>query len=377
MNKTINKVLIIGGGFSGMSAAIELRKHDIETHLVELAPDWQADGAGISIGGATLRAFDHMGVLQEFLEQGSGHDGLDLHTPTGHHIQHIPTPRFASPDIPGAGAIMRPVLARILADKVVAAGAQVRLGQSYEQLEMSDSGVTVTFTDGSVDQFDLVIAADGLYSKTRKLLMPEAAAPAYSGQGVWRAVLPRPADCRGTMMWVGPNLKAGINPMSKDSVYLFLTVDSKERQRFDPEEEAYVLKQLLLENFSAPAVQALAEQITKDSKVVFRPLDGLLVPLPWYRDRVVFIGDTVHATTPHLASGACIGIEDAIVLAEELSKQSDWRSALEKFQSRRWERCRMVVENSGRLGEIEINGGDKAEHAAIMRDSMMKLMEPI
>ena len=91
----------------------------------------------------------------------------------------------------------------------------------------------------------------------------------------------------------------------------------------------------------------------------------------------MLIGDTVHATTPHLASGACIGIEDAIVLADELSRHDDVSAALVAFENRRWERCRMVVENSGRLGEIEIAGGDKEEHARIMRASLMALAEPI
>jgi 2-polyprenyl-6-methoxyphenol hydroxylase-like FAD-dependent oxidoreductase len=91
----------------------------------------------------------------------------------------------------------------------------------------------------------------------------------------------------------------------------------------------------------------------------------------------VLIGDTVHATTPHLASGACIGIEDGIVLAEELGRAATLDAALAAFQQRRWERCRMVVENSARLGEIEATGGDKAEHARIMRESMIALAQPI
>jgi 2-polyprenyl-6-methoxyphenol hydroxylase-like FAD-dependent oxidoreductase len=91
----------------------------------------------------------------------------------------------------------------------------------------------------------------------------------------------------------------------------------------------------------------------------------------------VLIGDTVHATTPHMASGACIGIEDAIVLAEEIARADSVGAALASFQDRRWERCRMVVQNSGRLGEIEIAGGDKAEHANIMRETLMALAGPI
>ncbi len=101
------------------------------------------------------------------------------------------------------------------------------------------------------------------------------------------------------------------------------------------------------------------------------------MPRPWSKGRVVLIGDAVHATTPHLASGACIGIEDAIVLAEEISAADSVERALKVFEDRRWERCRMVVENSVRLGELEITDGDKSEHADIMRKSMMALAAPI
>jgi len=66
------------------------------------------------------------------------------------------------------------------------------------------------------------------------------------------------------------------------------------------------------------------------------------------------------------------------VLAEELARGAhDVPAALAAFEARRWERCRMVVENSSRLGEIEIEGGDKEEHARIMRSSLMALAEPI
>ena len=376
MSASVQKVLIIGGGFSGMSAAIQLRKQGIETHLLEIDPDWRADGAGISVGGATLRAFETLGVLEEFLEQGSVQEALEVHAPTGQLLQTIPNPPVAGANVPGGGAIMRPVLARILSKKVLDAGAEVRLGLTYSAIEQDNEGVTVAFEDGSSDRFDLVIGADGVHSKTREWLLPDAPEPRYSGQGVWRAVLPRPPEAGNTMMWVGPKLKTGINPMSKDQVYLFLTEDKQIKERVPDEQLVATLKDLL-STFPAPVVQALREQLDETSQVQLRPLEGLLVPLPWFRGRVVLIGDTVHATTPHLASGACIGIEDAIVLAEELASRSTLDEALDAFQHRRWERCRMVVENSGRLGQIEIEGGDKEEHTNIMRESMQALAQPI
>ena len=376
MSASVEKVLIIGGGFSGMSAAIQLCKQGIETHLLEIDPEWQADGAGISVGGATLRAFQTLGVLDDFLEQGSVQEALEVLAPTGQLLQTIPNPPVAGANVPGGGAIMRPVLARILSKKVVEAGAKVRLGYTYSAIEQDDGGVTVHFEDGSSDRFDLVIGADGVYSKTREWLLPNAPKPEYSGQGVWRAVLPRPPEAKNTLMWVGPKLKTGVNPMSKDQVYLFLTEDKKDKERVPDELLVSTLKDLL-STFPAPVVQSMRDQIDETSQVQLRPLEGLLIPLPWFRGRIVLIGDTVHATTPHLASGACIGIEDAIVLAEELASRSTLEEALEAFQQRRWERCRMVVENSGRLGQIEIEGGDKEEHANIMRESMIALAQPI
>ena len=119
------------------------------------------------------------------------------------------------------------------------------------------------------------------------------------------------------------------------------------------------------------------KQLDEDSQIIYRPLESLLMPSPWYKGRVVLIGDTVHATTPHMASGACIGIEDALVLADELARAGSVDQALDRYLARRWERCRMVVQNSGRLGAIEIAGGDREEHARIMRDTLIALAAPI
>jgi 2-polyprenyl-6-methoxyphenol hydroxylase-like FAD-dependent oxidoreductase len=376
MNASVKKVLIIGGGFSGMSAAIELRKKKIETDLVEIDPNWRTDGAGISIGGATLRAFKTLGILDDFLKVGSAHSGVDLFAPHGLHLAHLPTPLIGDKDIPSSGAIMRPALAKILANITRQSGTNVKLGCTFKEMTQSETGVDVTFTDGTSQRYDLVIGADGMFSQVRKTYFPEADAPKYVGQGIWRAVLPRLPEVKNTMMWVGPHLKVGLNPMSKDEMYLFLTEDKKERQKIDPADYLVKLKALMA-TFPAPIIQQLRGMLNENSLIDWRALGKLLVPAPWYKNRIVLIGDTVHATTPHLASGACIGIESAIVLVEELCKDVSLESALAAFQERRWERCRMVVENSASLCQIEIDGGDKEEHTQIMRDSMIALAQPI
>jgi 2-polyprenyl-6-methoxyphenol hydroxylase-like FAD-dependent oxidoreductase len=375
MTLAARRILIIGGGFSGMSAAIELRKQGAEVDLVEIDAGWRNYGAGISLGGATLRAFRQLGILEAFLREGNAADGLQTFLPDGTPLATLPTPRVAGPDVPGSGAIMRPELARILAEATRAAGAQVRLGCTFTRITQDAAGVDVDFTDGQRHRYDLVIGADGLYSKTREALFPGAPKPRYSGQAVWRAVLPRPPEVQGAMMWMG-RVKPGVNPVSKQQMYLFLTEHRPTNEHVDPSRFVDTLRALLAP-FSAPLVQRIRDQIGADSQIVFRPLEGMLMPRPWFQGRVVLIGDTVHATTPHLASGACIGIEDAIVLAEELRRHDGVADALAAFESRRWERCRMVVENSFRLGEIEIAGGDKEEHGRIMRESLIALAQPI
>lgn len=370
------KTLIVGGGFSGMAAAIEMRKQGVDVELVEIDPGWRSYGAGISLGGATLRAFRQLGVLEAFLREGNAADGVKLFLGNGQPIGELPTPRLAGPDVPGSGAIMRPNLARILSEATRASGTRVRLGVGFESMTQDAEGVTVQFSDDSRGRYDLVVGADGLYSKVRQRVFSEAPTPRYTGQAVWRAVLTRPPEVDCTMMWMGPRTKPGINPVSREQMYMFITEHRPVNAQVDPQDFPRLMR-ALLEDFSAPLVGALREQIGEHSKIVFRPLEALLMPRPWHKGRVVLIGDAVHATTPHLASGACIGIEDGLVLAECVGHGASLAAALQAFQDRRWERCRMVVENSLRLGEIEMNNGSKDEHGQIMRESLMALAQPI
>ena len=373
----IQKALVIGGGISGMSTAIECAKQGIAVDLIELDPQWRADGAGISISGPTLRALQTVGVLEAVIQQGYCGDGVKLFAANGMALGVMPTPCIAGPEVPGGAGIMRPVLAAILANATREAGVDVRLACNYTQIISHAEQVTVKFTDGSTREYDLVIGADGLNSKIRQQFFPNAPKPRYTGQSIWRAVVPRPADITSVQMWLGDGrVKVGVNPVSEAEMYVFVTEHRSVHQRLDAENLPQMLRDLLAP-FSAPQVQAVRDAIGPLARVMFRPLESMLMPRPWHAGRLVIVGDAAHATTPHLASGAGIGIEDGIVLAQALSCSTTVEDALLSFEERRFERCRAVVENSGQLGEIEATGGDKTLHAQIMRSTMAKLAEPI
>ncbi len=371
-----SKVLVIGGGFAGMTAALQLSRKGFEVDLVEIDAGWRSYGAGISLHGSTLRVLRDLGLIERFLEEGFASDGVQLRGPDDSVLVTLPTPRVAGADIPGDGGIMRPALAKILSDAVRSSTTKVRLGLTFTDIVQGDDGVHVTFGDGSSDTYDLVVGADGLNSAVRAKIFPEAPKPRFIGQSVWRAVLPRPEGIDTVTMWMGPKLKVGLNGVNKNQAYLFLTEDRSTNDFVPPEVLVETLRGLL-ERFPSPIIRRIASELSSEHQIIYRPLEQMLLPRPWFKGRVVLIGDAVHATTPHLAAGACIGIEDAMVLAEELGQGGDAGSALAAFEARRWERCRMVVENSGQLADIEIHGGSREAHAAIMQASMKTLAEAI
>lgn len=372
----VRKVLVVGGGIGGMSVAIQLRKAGMEVDLVEQDKDWQVYGAGITISGPTLRAFKAVGVVDQIMRSGYCADGCSIALANGQVIGEIPTPRIAGPDIPGGGGIMRPVLARIMSKATLAAGVSVRLGATFTSIEQSADKAHVVFTDGSLGDYDLVIGADGLHSKVRTVMFPDAPKPKFTGQGAWRAVVPRPAEVVKPIMFMGHHTKAGVNPVSQEEMYLFFLDKRAANDFIEPERWAGLLAEELAE-FSG-VVGDIRDGISAQSRIIYRPLESMLMLSPWHSGRVVLMGDAVHATTPHLASGAGIAVEDAIVLAEELaSAQADVEAALIRYQDRRRERCRLVVENSLRLGVIEQEGGSQEEHQQLMRSTMELLLQPI
>lgn len=375
--KKVEKVLIVGGGIGGMSVAIQLRKQGVQVDLVEQDKDWQVYGAGITLSGPTLRALNEVGVIDEIMRQGYCTDGCSLALANGQVIGEIPTPRIAGPEVPGGGGIMRPVLARILSQATLEAGVNVRLGTTFSAIAQEQDKVHVEFIDGVSASYDLVIGADGLHSKVRQAIFPDAPKPSFTGQGAWRAVVPRPPELVRPIMFMGHHTKAGVNPVSQDEMYLFF-LDKRADNRFiEPEQWAGILADELAE-FSG-LIAEIRDGISAQSRIIYRPLESILLPAPWHVGRVVLLGDAIHATTPHLASGAGIAVEDALVLAEELFRHggNDVSQALERYVARRIVRSRLVVENSLRLGVIEQEGGSRDEHEQLMRSTMQLLLQPI
>ena len=369
----IATALIVGGGVGGMTAALALKARGVQVDLIDADPNWRVYGAGISVTGASLRAFDDLGVLDEIRARGHVGSGMRGRAVDGTILFEAPALENPSA-IQSGGGIMRPVLHDILSSRVREAGIAVRLGVKVESVDDDGTCVAVRFQDGSEGRYDLVVAADGINSDMRSRLFPDAPAPRFTGQGCWRAVVPRPAGMDRTEMFFGRPVKLGFNCVSETHMYLFVLEHVPDNPWFEEDRLVGHLKDLLAP-FGAyvPEVRA---GLGPESLVNYRPLEWQLLPEPWYKGRVVLIGDAVHATTPHMASGAGMAVEDGLVLAEELARHDDVGVALQAFTARRIERARLVVENSVRIGEIEMSGGDQVEANRMLGATMARLQQP-
>ena len=370
----VKRVLVVGGGIGGMTAALALAKQGVEVLLIDSDPNWRVYGAGITITGMSLRAFDDLGVLDEIRERGFVHNGM---RPKRFSGEPLGEPRLAPPGAPPVmlgGGIMRPVLHDILSSRVRATGIAVRLGVTVASFEQDDAGVDVTLSDGATARYDLVIGADGIFSQMRDMIFPDAPKPKFTDQGCWRIVADRPPEIDRAEIYFGGPLKLGMSPISQTQMYVFLLEHVPGNPWFAPETHVEHLSELM-----APfggIVPTIRAGLGEHSQTNYRPLEWLLLPDPWYRGRVVLIGDAAHATTPHMASGAGLAVEDGLVLADELAKTDSVPLALRSFMDRRFARAKLVVDSSVRQGEMEIAKSDRAEQTQLLGSATMALTQP-
>ena len=373
---SIRGVLIAGAGIGGLTLATGLTRRGIEAEIVEISDDLTVQGVGIALQGPTLRALNVIGVIDDCVAAGFGITELVVGDIDCNVTDRVPMPRLLGDAYPAVLGIMRPDFQYILLRSAREAGVSIRTGVSIDSIDQDERGVDVVLSDGTTGRWDLVVGADGIGSAIRTSVFGSDLVPAATGQMVWRATLDRPPEVDNLMMFYGPRNKAGFNPVSESEMYVFLVQNPPHPERIAAVDLPSVIRGQL-GDFGGIMGEA-RDRIEDPDKILYRPVEVVFAPEPWYRGRVVLIGDAAHATTPHLASGAGMAIEDAIVLSEEVAMRESLRDALESFMRRRYERSRMVYENSIKLGEWEMNPSDPdADPVGLSRTSIGLLAQPL
>jgi 2-polyprenyl-6-methoxyphenol hydroxylase-like FAD-dependent oxidoreductase len=358
----VERVVIIGGGIGGLTVAHGLARRGIDVQIIEAGQRGDRLGTGITLLGNALRALDTLGLADEITANGFGWDAVFSRDAAGNLLDERPAPRTYRPDKPAALGIMRTMLAEILERNAVESGAMIRFGTTAEMIEQDDDQVTVQLSSGETLHADMLIAADGVYSKTRTAIFGPEFVPTYTGQSGWRYTVPRPENIAGFTLYRGPDGQViGGLPLGRDKAYLFMLEQSEEHVRM-PEDRLGELLRERFEPYTAPELRQAADEIDGDRHISFRPFDIQLMPRPWYRGRIVLLGDAAHSLTPHMTSGGGMAIEDAAVLCDEVGRWDSVAAVLEAYDDRRFARVEPIYTNSLRICELEKmpDGGEEA-----------------
>jgi 2-polyprenyl-6-methoxyphenol hydroxylase-like FAD-dependent oxidoreductase len=365
----VRRALVVGTGIGGATAACALQKAGIEVHAIDIKPETARVGTGICLLGNTLRALGTLGLEDECVDKGFALKTFREFDSAGNLQKAFPT------NI-GCG-MRRPDLAQILESAAERAGARLEKGVKIERLKDDGDLVHVEFSNGCQGAYDVVVAADGAYSKLRAQVFGSEYQTRFAGQSVWRFSAPRPAELDGFSLYRGADgMAVGVIPTSKESCYLFFLENSGQPLHMD-DGLLDVLIRERLSAFSAPLIRDAVAQITHPSQVLFRPFDITLVPAPWHRGRVVLLGDSAHAPTPQLTSGGGMAVEDAVVLGESLAQHSSVPMALQAYSERRFPRVKTVFDTSYQLSCYEqdpLHNADKS--AALLMQGYQFLAQP-
>lgn len=366
MDHKTHHVIIVGGGIGGLTAAIALAQRGHTVDVLERAGELRPLGAGLTLQINAVKALSRLGLLQAIMAAGQVMKGASLLTWTGEVISQTDLERLAaSIGAPSVG-IHRAVLQQTLIDAL--GSARLHLGVEVRGFIQDEKSVTLILGDGSTRSADVVIGADGIHSALRAQLHGKCE-PEYAGYTCWRGVCENAGIVEPTCVsesW-GDAQRFGLVPIGQGRLYWFAVADAP-----PGEHDGLDVKAELQKRFAGwhAAVERTIEATPKDA--IFRnDIADRPTLHPWGQGRVTLLGDAAHPMTPNLGQGACMAIEDAVVLASALHELSDPAAALRLYEARRQERTDTVVNTARRFGRM---GQWSSSFARAIRDAMLHSM---
>ncbi|MEL6686058.1 MAG: FAD-dependent oxidoreductase [Pseudomonadota bacterium] len=346
------KVLIVGGGIGGLTAALACAQKGHDVVLYEQAEQFGEVGAGLQISPNAMKVLRALGAagrvsrdavrpLSLRMRHGikASDEGLIFDVPLG----AVAEQRWGAPYL----HLHRADYIEALNDLVVETpNIDVRLGQIVTDVRSEPDAAILTLSDGSHETGDVLIGADGLHSVVRASLHgPDS--PHFTGNVAWRATVP--VEQLGPDMpdsvscvWVGPRRHSVTYRLRGGALVNFVGVVENEtagsegwsHQGSKAEAQA---------DFAGwhPTITRILERVPDDALYRWALYDR--APLPfWSKDRVTLLGDAAHPMLPFFAQGAAMATEDAWVLAQCLSEAQCVETALKRYEASRLPRASRV-----------------------------------
>ncbi len=365
------RVIIIGSGIAGLSAAIALRRVGIEVGIYERAPELTEVGAGISLWANALRALDYIGAGDAVRAVSLRMDRSEFRIREGRRITaSFPAAQFEQKFgiSPFVAMTHRAELVGALAGCLPAGVAHY--GCECVGVEPREGSATVRFKNGRSEDADVVIGADGIRSAVRAALFG-AEEPRYAGYPCWRGICPRPASITPGYIaeWWGRGKRFGITTLTRDRVYWWATRNEPAGVRV-ADERGHLAE--AFRSWADPVPELIAT--TPAGTVLRNDIIDRPPARKWSVGRAGLIGDAAHPTTPNFGQGGCMAIEDSVVLARCLVTNSDPSKALEQFTKERYSRTAAITQESDQFGRI---GQWESPFWCAARDRLFGLVLPL
>lgn len=357
------KALITGCGIGGPTTAMALQKVGIEAEIFEAYTE-TADNIGsfLNVASNGLNALRSLGAHRQVMAAGIPTPRMIMWSGSGKRLGEVAN-GLALDDGTVSHTILRSDLYRIVRDEALARNIKISYGKRLVSFEDTGDQVVALFEDGTEATGDILISAEGVHSRTRTLLVPDAPAPRYSGLYSFGGITKFP-DLKGEPgsynMIFGKKGFFGYAVAASGETWWFANLP---RELGDVPSD---WKPLLVDAFSGD--DNLSAQLIRQSDIsIGLPIHDL-PPLPtWHRGRVVLTGDAAHATSPSAGQGASLAIEDAIVLAKCLRDSGNHEEAFTRFESERRSRTERVVAYSKTISNSKAAG----PVGRVFRDLMM------
>jgi 2-polyprenyl-6-methoxyphenol hydroxylase-like FAD-dependent oxidoreductase len=324
-------LLIVGAGIAGVAAAKALEDRGIQSEIVERSSHTPTGGAAIFLLGNATRALKRLGVLSEIQMFAHRVTRQRIFDTNGQLLNEVSTDA-AWKECGPCLALSRQSLLDVLLSSLRA--TPVHFGKSVVVIKARGSKSEVRFSDGSTGEYDAVIGADGIRSSVRGIVF-DAEPPRELGITCWRFITDNRFGIDGWTAMLGHKRSLLAIPISKTKVYVYADCSTS----LMPRPSVPALK-VLFQDFRAPLGDILS-QAPEVSDAYCSPLEEVTMKR-WVKGNVVLIGDAAHASSPSMAQGAGMALEDALVLADRISEGSGVAISLGQFIEQRTGRIEWV-----------------------------------
>jgi 2-polyprenyl-6-methoxyphenol hydroxylase-like FAD-dependent oxidoreductase len=360
-------IAIIGAGIGGVAAGVALNRAGFAVKVFEKASQLREAGAGMSLWPNGTGVLKKLGLLEAVARHGQSGSHFLVRSQAGNTLMEIGTAEAETPTI----CVHRAHLLRVLADALPPESLAV--GHELAEIQFAGDKVDLRFSNGERLICDGVVGADGIYSRMRGRIN-QPSKPVYRGYAIFRGIADVPGNFsvgHNSESW-GEGSRFGILAIGENKVCWYATVNSAE----PPEHSDWPRERLqeMFRHWHAPIPELIAAT-DPESIMVNGACDQQPARL-WSKGPATLIGDASHALTPNLGQGACMAMEDALVLANCLGREKDGRekdvaAGFRAYEARRFPRVRNAVWRSRWLGAV---GQWESRAVVTVRNTVTKIL---